>query len=954
MKKYLFYSLFAGLFILFLFVTGAEAQNTQDQAGALLVHPNYKKTELLTYICENGTDTCSHEQSKRSELKWEKSVTFTVLAARMGVPVSDIQTASKHDTTKYRSYFTKLYGLKTCESEHTYKSFMGLLSVFTPTKIGTAETKLHTFCTGEKGADYGTQSQYISPPDILYEPQIGGFTVTVPSQGFSVKHEVTEKGPSMIILLPPDVKDENQVKKFAGDLIKSEIQGKLPIVGSIIVNKFLEDNWLVPLLVKVTELVPVVANGSISFEEKSVPCKDVNVAGQTLDSDCHVTFTMTKRKPALDVTPSTKATYYRYEIKLAGPILKKQNAQAYIQPSSLFAAVSESLGPTQSSNNNDEVSTVNLDPNGFWLIDGWDNEDLPIVNDNLFTSTPFTPTMSQTAPYVGHAASSEQIIKKGESVKVYVADSKTPPPDFVTLASGEKVAKPQTCLDASGAGTFKTNPKQFTTGWDNDARCAQGISDATSLQQKISDLNTSIAVTQNFIDSLTFSIKETKDLNTFDGASFFIIPVGERQDKSYGQVKDIKVQCVSGKSMPVGTNTISSSPIYADLSAKITAQTNAVKQKILQSYQAYIKESPTDRGTVINSTLNRLVALKDTLTGGSFTLITANALSKYHQSAIDAGVAIPLSVKLELDSNNKEKKCTIGTWANAQLNVLGSDVLASGNFLISNISLNGNIFERDCVPQTYLLQKMKDGLTKNIADFRTKKTKYESLLKQAQIDLVAIQNVKYFCDVDPIFNVTAPYQGKAASSEQVIKLSVPAPAVIYSPSPTQTPSSTPTPTPSPTPTQTPIGIANLVASSVSVSGSATGVSNQLYAGNMTIYGVINNNGTAPSSASTARFQYSTNNDYFVDWVSQSVPSLPQGQSQSLSYTWTGGTGTYYFRLCTANNNCSSPVRVDIINKPVSSPSSSPSPSPSSSPVSKSSFVSFFANVFEGIRNLFWK
>ncbi len=156
-----------------------------------------------------------------------------------------------------------------------------------------------------------------------------------------------------------------------------------------------------------------------------------------------------------------------------------------------------------------------------------------------------------------------------------------------------------------------------------------------------------------------------------------------------------------------------------------------------------------------------------------------------------------------------------------------------------------------------------------------------------------------------------------------------------------TQNSPPTEIPLPLPiTPTISGTPNLIVNSISVNGSSTGVANQIYAGSMTIIGSITNNGTASSQAFTAKFQYSTNNDYFVDWIPKSVSALSQGQSQTLSYTWTGGTGIYYFRLCTADMICSSPVRVEII------------ANPSSSPISERHYIFFMTNIFEGIESLF--
>jgi hypothetical protein len=78
-----------------------------------------------------------------------------------------------------------------------------------------------------------------------------------------------------------------------------------------------------------------------------------------------------------DVTPSADAPYYRYEIAVSGPAVKLASADNR----SLLGTMSQSLNI----GGGDDEELLPLDQDGFWKVEGADNEDLPL-EETSFTS----------------------------------------------------------------------------------------------------------------------------------------------------------------------------------------------------------------------------------------------------------------------------------------------------------------------------------------------------------------------------------------------------------------------------------------------------------------------------------------------------------------------------------------------------------------------------------------
>ena len=349
----------------------------------------------------------------------------------------------------------------------------------------------------------------------------------------------------------------------------------------------------------------------------------------------------------------------------------------------------------------------------------------------------------------------------GTPVKVLVPIDRMPPAEFELVPKGAKVTKPDTCLDASGKLVFAKNPKSFNTNWSNTAKCAQSIVDATTIDNKIKDLKASIAVIKKFTDSLQQSKNEIRQLTSLDDTSFVIIPGGVKQEKIYEHTSGVAFKCVAGAGTLLGSALQVKGSSYIENSPQIDSETKIVKQKINKGHQDFKKEDASDRGAVTSGTINRLSLINEILSK-NFILITANAYNKHYESA-DGVIknAIPLSVALEEGEGTKKKLCTsYSSGASLKLSIAGIEK----SFITSTITLDGNIFDPECIPEVFLLTELKNGITKNITYFEKLKAEYEALLVPLEKQLATLKKASYYCgDSVNIASTNQPQKLKSKS-----------------------------------------------------------------------------------------------------------------------------------------------------------------------------------------------
>lgn len=339
--------------------------------------------------------------------------------------------------------------------------------------------------------------------------------------------------------------------------------------------------------------------------------------------------------------------------------------------------------------------------------------------------------------------------ESGTKVKVIVPESRTPPVEFEALAKGEKTVEPQVCLDASGQRTFDASPQTFLVNWEKEAKCARTITDATVLKEEIADLKQSVAVLKNLIASRELSLKEIMGASTLDSISLSIIPVGEEQNKTYTRADNIAMACLenatgsaTGVIAPFGVGGAANGTIYAETSPRLDALTGALKQKNLANHKAYTSAAEKNSGKVSKAGLDRLSELEKTLEK-DFMVATQSALSQFHPGALSGGDSIALAVTTEKGADGKEQRCNIPILLNAAVRILG----VRGDFLKSTVTVDGRVYEHDCIPQAHLLKKMKDRFAASIADFQKKKAKYEAQLRQTEQQLAALKTANYGCGI---------------------------------------------------------------------------------------------------------------------------------------------------------------------------------------------------------------
>lgn len=382
-------------------------------AGAEVTYPYYKKTERWVHTCTGGNQVCNSDQSKRTEEKMGKSTRFNFLKNFITnvIPAGGLLTlnsanlkSSEKEATLYKSWYAKRYGVTSCGKEHTYTTFWSLPSILSG-KIGTSEGKIRSFCTGEKGRDDGTKPTDAAP-DIDERPYKGTVTVSDTSSSMTTEHVVKEDSRAMLALTVPEATAVPSLtmgevcKQFARDLPKTcantavtylvpgggliTASGVLEPITDAIQNFLFKDNpkWRVPLSVRAYALVSTSAG---VVEERPVPCNAVRVAGKTLDANCGVTVSISKKQLIRDVTPSADAPYYRYEIMVNGSATK----QAQAPRSSFFASIAQFFGLAQASvASAEDEEEVPVDQDGFLIVEGADREELPLVSEDTQTQLP--------------------------------------------------------------------------------------------------------------------------------------------------------------------------------------------------------------------------------------------------------------------------------------------------------------------------------------------------------------------------------------------------------------------------------------------------------------------------------------------------------------------------------------------------------------------------------------
>ena len=121
---------------------------------------------------------------------------------------------------------------------------------------------------------------------------------------------------------------------------------------------------------------------------------------------------------------------------------------------------------------------------------------------------------------------------------------------------------------------------------------------------------------------------------------------------------------------------------------------------------------------------------------------------------------------------------------------------------------------------------------------------------------------------------------------------------------------------------------NVFASKPSITGDPVyGADDRILAGNMSISTEIRRSGSIELSEPFSNvLQYSQDGENFHDWVSFDLPELLINTQAAVKYSWKGGEGVWYFRVCVDNtglisesdedDNCSSSVRIHVVPKVV--------------------------------------
>jgi hypothetical protein len=345
------------------------------------------------------------------------------------------------------------------------------------------------------------------------------------------------------------------------------------------------------------------------------------------------------------------------------------------------------------------------------------------------------------------AAARAAQFKSGTQVIVRGAEARVPPVEFEAVLQGVKKEKPEQCLDASGRRVFAENPAPMREGWAKEARCAQGLAEATLLMQKIEDLKESVAVLERFLNSMTLSEREARDMRTLDKTAFVLFPSGVEEESIYHHIGAVALACITdpqnrvkSEQAPIGVSGTVKEKMYTESTSELAQAAAKTKLDIGETHKVFQGESAGSRGKVTNNTIGRLKTLK-TMLNGNFVLVTETAFKRFHTSPEVGKDAISLSVAFERGADGKTQACAVqDRWASAQIGIGGL-----GEFTRSTVTFGNQVFAGDCVPSSYLLGELLVGIAKNREFYEKKKAEYERLLKEAEAQLKNFEAVSYNC-----------------------------------------------------------------------------------------------------------------------------------------------------------------------------------------------------------------
>lgn len=243
--------------------------------------------------------------------------------------------------------------------------------------------------------------------------------------------------------------------------------------------------------------------------------------------------------------------------------------------------------------------------------------------------------------------------KAGTSVKVILPENRKPPAGFVALAKGEKTAKPEFCLDATGRQAFTDNPQPFLKNWTNQALCAQNIAWATWMGQIVADSEAAFASLEAFKVSVEMTKKSLLlDTNVSTRQIKLVaVPVGGLIERKSQMVTNITLQCIAGSSHPVGTSSIYEGIQLVAVTAeqaKLMAELKKQAKTLSDDYTKIADDVEGHGGKNTLTTPTRTLIFANNIKGlfknmkNGFVLLSPEAVAKNHP-ALKAQDIFPIS-----------------------------------------------------------------------------------------------------------------------------------------------------------------------------------------------------------------------------------------------------------------------------------------------------------------------
>ncbi len=373
--------------------------------------------------------------------------------------------------------------------------------------------------------------------------------------------------------------------------------------------------------------------------------------------------------------------------------------------------------------------------------------------------------------------------KPTEAVRVIQVENKPRIAELRSLFANEKQVPASQCISKEVLDRYyEGNIDKYDQKLAKDARCYSGYMEATVLDAKIANANTSITVLDDLLDLATKTRAALVKNKTVDGIQLLAIPAGASVITAIENATNIKMQCLKRddvllySSTAIGKGGVVSDAAYVYATekhkvtfGKIQAGIKNLNKKI-QDEEDRLKNAEIDEdGKAIDKItgkpiegpgISELMAQAKAVIGaikGDFLPVHADLLIK--RKDLTAAGELGISVTLAKDKNGGLILDNPARWITTMIHAFsmipfddlgtvsrpyydGSVSISAGEEAFS-LKINGKTVVP--VPEPSIYADMIATIDDKIKALGKEKAKFQANLKDAQARLLALEKKSYYC-----------------------------------------------------------------------------------------------------------------------------------------------------------------------------------------------------------------